>query len=90
MPSIAAGFVFTYHDRRRLKAAMRQVRDARHYRRLQAGWVVAEGHSVGATAELLNASRRWGVTEHVAARRIWPKGNARVDRPWRPGFPANV
>jgi transposase len=65
MPAIAAGFVFTYHDRRRLKAAMRQVRDARPYRRLQAVWLVAEGHSVGATAELLNASRRW-VTKALA------------------------
>jgi transposase len=65
MPAIAAGFVFTYHDRRRLKAAMRRVRDARHYRRLQAVWLVAEGHSVGATAALLNASRRW-VTKALA------------------------
>jgi transposase len=65
MPAIAAGFVFTYHDRRRLKAAMHRVRDARHYRRLQAVWLVAEGHSVGATAELLNASRRW-VTKALA------------------------
>src|SRR3954467_14890307 len=58
MPAIAAGFAFTYQDRRRLKAAMRPVRDARHYRRLEAVWLVAEGHSVGATANLLNASRR--------------------------------
>src|SRR3954451_5323056 len=58
MPAIAAGFAFTYQDRRRLKAAMRPVRDARHYRRLEAVWLVAEGHSVGATDHLLNASRR--------------------------------
>jgi len=65
MPAIAAGFAFTYQDRRRLKAAMRPVRDARHYRRLEAVWLVAEGHSVGATAHLLNASRRW-VTKALA------------------------
>jgi hypothetical protein len=58
MPPIAAGFVFTSHDRRRLKAAMRRVRDARHCRRLEAVWLVAKGQSVGATANLLNASRR--------------------------------
>ena len=65
MPPIAAGFVFTYHDRRRLRAAMRRVRDARYYRRLEAVWLVAEGHSVGATANLLKASRRW-VTKALA------------------------
>ena len=65
MPPIAAGFVFTSHDRRRLKAAMRRVRDARHCRRLEAVWLVAKGHSVGATANLLNASRRW-VTKALA------------------------
>jgi transposase len=65
MPPIAAGLVFTSCDRRRLKAAMGRVRDARHYRRLAAVWLVAKGHSVGATANLLNASRRW-VTKALA------------------------
>src|SRR3954471_1930968 len=65
MPPIAAGLVFTSSDRRRLKAAMGRVRDARHYRRLAAVWLVAKGHSVGATANLLNASRRW-VTKALA------------------------
>jgi hypothetical protein len=58
MPLIAAGFVFTRHDRRRLTAALRRVREVRHYRRLQAVLLVVEGHSVGATANLLKGSRR--------------------------------
>ena len=65
MPAIAAGFVFTHHDRRRLKAALRRVRDARHGRRLQAVLFVAEGQGVGGTAALLKASRRW-VTKALA------------------------
>jgi transposase len=85
MPAIAAGFVFTYHDRRRLQTARRRARDARHYRRLQAVWFVAEGHRVGATAELLNASRRW-VTKALAryrARRC-PEDLAEGERSGRP------
>jgi transposase len=69
MPPIAAGFVFTHHDRRRLTTALRRVRDARHCRRLQAVLFVAEGHSVGATANLLKASRRW-VTKALARYRV--------------------
>ncbi|MBV9488582.1 MAG: helix-turn-helix domain-containing protein [Verrucomicrobia bacterium] len=65
MPLLAAGFVFTHHDRRRLTAALRRVRDVRYYRRLQAVLLVAEGHSVGATASLLKGSRRW-VTKALA------------------------
>ena len=65
MPLIAAGFVFTHRDRRRLTSALRRVRDVRHYRRLQAVLLVAEGHSVGATASLLKGSRRW-VTKALA------------------------
>ena len=65
MPLIAAGFVFTRHDRRRLTAALGRVREVRHYRRLQAVLLVAEGHSVGATASLLKGSRRW-VTKALA------------------------
>jgi transposase len=85
MPSIAAGFVFTSHDRRRLKAAMRRVRDARHYRRLEAVWLVAKGHSVGATANLLNASRRW-VTKALARYRArrHPEDLAEGKRSGRP------
>ena len=58
MPKLAAGFVFTHHDRRRLTRALRRVRDARHGRRVQAVLLVAEGHGVGGTANLLKASRR--------------------------------
>jgi transposase len=65
MPKLAAGFVFTHHDRRRLTAALRRVREVRHYRRLQAVLLVAEGHRVGATASLLKGSRRW-VTNALA------------------------
>src|SRR5690242_16776206 len=65
MPKLAAGFVFTRHDRRRLTTALRRARDARHCRRVQAVLLVAEGHSVGGTATLLKASRRW-VTKALA------------------------
>jgi transposase len=65
MPKLAAGYVFTHHDRRRLTAALRRVRDARHYRRLQAVLLVAEGHSISSAAALLKASRRW-TTKAVA------------------------
>jgi transposase len=65
MPTIAAEFVFTRHDRRRLAAAMRQVRDACHCRRLQAVLLVAEGGQVGEAAALLKASRSW-VTKTLA------------------------
>ena len=68
MPVIAAGFVFTHHDRRRLVAALRRVRDARHCRRLQAVLLVAEGRQVGEVAALLKASRRW-VTKTLACYR---------------------
>ena len=44
---------------------MRQTRDARHCRRLQAVLLVAEGRQVGAVAALLKASRRW-VTKVLA------------------------
>jgi transposase len=47
MPKLAAGFVFTHHDRRRLTTALRGVRDARHCRRVQAVLLVAEGKRVG-------------------------------------------
>ena len=85
MPAIAAGFVFTHHDRRRLARAMRQVRDARHCRRLQAVPHVAEGRSVGETMALLKASRRW-VTKTLALYRVrrLPEDLAEKPRAGRP------
>lgn len=50
---------FTGRDRRRLSAAMRAVHDARHYRRLQAVWFVAQGHSAMEVAGLLECTYRW-------------------------------
>ena len=47
---------------------MRQTRDARHCRRLQAVLLVAEGKPVGEVAALLKASRRW-VTKTLACYR---------------------
>jgi transposase len=85
MPKLAAGYVFTHHDRRRLTAALRRARDARHYRRLQAVLLVAEGYSIGAAAALLKASRRW-ITKAVAgyrARRC-PQDLAEAKRSGRP------
>lgn len=85
MPAIAAGFVFTHHDRRRLAAAIRRVRDARHCRRLQAVLLVAEGRQVGEAAALLKASRRW-VTKTLARyrRRRCPDDLAEKPRAGRP------
>jgi transposase len=85
MPKLAAGFVFTHHDRRRLTRALRRARDARHCRRVQAVLLVAEGHGVGGTASLLKASRRW-VTKALAryrARRC-PADLAEGQRSGRP------
>jgi transposase len=85
MPKLAAGFVFTHHDRRRLTTALRRARDARHCRRVQAVLLVAEGHGVGGTASLLKASRRW-VTKALAryrARRC-PADLAECQRSGRP------
>jgi transposase len=87
MPALAAGYVFTHHDRRRLTAAMRRVRDARHCRRLQAVLLVAEGCQVGEAAALLKASRRW-VTKALAryrARRC-PEDLAEGRRSGRPSL----
>jgi transposase len=69
MPKLAAGFVFTSHDRRRLTAALHRARDARHYRRLQAVWLVAQGYSARTVAGLLKASRRW-MTKVLARYRL--------------------
>jgi transposase len=58
---------------------------ARHYRRLQAVLLVAEGYTIGAAAALLKASRRW-ITKAVAryrARRC-PQDLAEAKRSGRP------
>ena len=85
MPQLAAGYVFTHHDRRRLRAALRRARDARHYRRLQAVWLVAQGYSASAVANLLKASRRW-ITKVLAVyrRRRCPADLAEAKRSGRP------
>jgi transposase len=85
MPKLAAGYVFTHHDRPRLTAALRRVRDARHYRRLQAVLLVAEGHGIGGAAALLKTSRRW-VTKAVARYRAHrcPQELAEAERSGRP------
>ena len=85
MPKLAAGYVFTHHDRRRLRAALRRVRDVRHHRRLQAVLLVAEGYSIGAAAALLKASRRW-ITKAVARYRAHrcPQDLAEAKRSGRP------
>jgi transposase len=85
MPKLAAGYVFTHHDRRRLRAALRRAHDVRHYRRLQAVLMVAEGHGIGEAAALLHVSRRW-MTKGVAryrARRC-PQDLAEAKRSGRP------
>ena len=85
MPKLAAGYVFTRHDRRRLAAALRRARDARHYRRLQAVWLVAQGYSARTVADLLKASRRW-ITKVLAVyrRRRCPADLAEAKRSGRP------
>jgi transposase len=85
MPQLAAGYVFTHHDRRRLRAALRRARDARHYRRLQAVWLVAQGYSARTVANLLKASRRW-ITKVLALyrRRRCPADLAEAKRSGRP------
>lgn len=85
MPQLAAGYVFTHHDRRRLRAALRRARDARHYRRLQAVWLVAQGYSASTVANLLKASRRW-ITKVLALyrRRRCPADLAEAKRSGRP------
>ena len=53
------GYSLTSRDRRRLAAAMRQASDARHFRRLQAVWLVTDGLRTSDVAALLGASQRW-------------------------------
>ena len=85
MPVVAAGFVFTHHNRRRLAATLRRVRDARHCRRLQAVLLVAEGGQASEVAALLKASRSW-VTKTLAryCRRGYPDDLAEKPRAGRP------
>ncbi|MBN9682582.1 helix-turn-helix domain-containing protein [Corallococcus sp. NCSPR001] len=47
----------TAHDRRKLERALRQARDARHFRRLLAIKLIAEGKSPGEAAHLAALSR---------------------------------
>jgi transposase len=91
MPQLAAGYVFTHHDRRRLTAALDRARDARHYRRLQAVWLVAQGYSARTVASLLKASRRW-MTKVLARyrRRRCPADLADARRSGRPRVAAGL
>jgi transposase len=91
MPKLAAGFVFTHHDRRRLMAALQRARDARHYRRLQAVWLVAQGYSASTVTGLLRASRRW-MTQVLARyrRRRCPADLADAKRSGRPRVAAGL
>lgn len=62
---------FTGHDRRRLTKALRQCREARAYRRIQAVLLIAEGRPVSDVAKITTASVRtvyqwvaWYLREH--------------------------
>src|SRR5215210_9435519 len=52
-------FCFSWQDRRRLAAAMRRVKDVRHFRRLQALWLVAQGCRSREAAAILGATPQW-------------------------------
>jgi len=52
-------FCFSWQDRRRLAAAMRRVQDVRHFRRLQALWLVAQGFCSREAAAILGATQQW-------------------------------
>src|ERR1700761_5700557 len=52
-------YSFSAYDRRRLASAMRRTNCVRHFRRLQAVSLVAEGQTTSQTATMLKASRRW-------------------------------
>ena len=54
----SAEFKFTAHDRQRLADALGRAREARHYKRLQAVSLVADGKSVAEVAHLTGASRQ--------------------------------
>jgi transposase len=61
--NISKASEFTWHDRRRLAAALTQARDARVCRRLEALLLLAEGQSVSETARRVRVDRatvqRW-------------------------------
>ena len=75
MPAIAAGFIFTRHDRSRLARAM--------CRRLQAVLLVAEGRPAGEVAALLKASRSW-VTKTLARYCLRCRPGDLAEKPRRP------
>lgn len=78
-------YFFSAHDRRRLASAMRRTSSVRHFRRLQAVSLVAEGESAGRTAMILKATRRW-VCRCIASycRRRYPEDLAEGVHPGRP------
>ena len=87
MPAVAAGFVFTHHDRRRLAAAMRRTRDARALStRLQAvtaggrGTAGQRGGGPCSKPAGVGSPKRWHATASVAVPTTWPKG-VRSGRP---------
>ncbi|MHA3770370.1 helix-turn-helix domain-containing protein [Verrucomicrobiota bacterium sgz303538] len=64
---------------------MRKARDARHGRRLQAVWLVAQGYGAREVARLLGASERWvnkWLARYLVRRR--PDNLAEAMRPGRP------
>jgi transposase len=78
-------FKFTARDRRRLAAALKQARDARLFRRLQAVLLVAGGKPVGEVARLAGTSRQsvynW-LRLYAASRRAEAlRDGARAGRP---------
>ena len=78
-------FKFTARDRSRLAAALKQARDARLFRRLQAVLLVAGGKPVGEVARLAGASRQsvynW-LRQYTASRRVEAlRDGARAGRP---------
>jgi transposase len=81
----ARGPSFTGHDRRRLRRALAQANEVRLFRRIQAVWYVAAGHSVQAAAELADVDRssvhRW-VQIYLETRD--PASLADAPRPGRP------
>jgi transposase len=83
---------FTAGERRRLAASMRRINDARHFRRVQAVWLVAEGFRTREVAVLLGASQRW-VNKWVARyrqRRRSPEALSEGIRSGRPALGAAI
>lgn len=82
-------FKFTARDGSRLAAALKQARDARLFRRLQAVLLIADGRPVGEVAHLVGASRQsvynW-VRLYAASRRAEALSDgARAGRPCAAG-----